>query len=141
MPADSAAFLIHCQLALGFSQEELGELLDRNRRTIQRWQERGFEPTVAQAETLAQALQSVRDLTRAWVRLDRKSILDNLEAGNYLTMHVGARATMPGLNRESGSNPELPRSGNRERTSSQALAPVGTGKRRSVGSRRKPERS
>jgi len=76
MPADSAALLIHCQLALGLTQEELGELLDRNRRTILRWQERGFEPTVAQAETLAQALQPVRpDLAEQVLELGRKAAL------------------------------------------------------------------
>jgi len=34
MPADSAALLIHCQMALGLTQEELRELLCRTRRTI-----------------------------------------------------------------------------------------------------------
>ncbi len=60
MPADSAALLVHCQLALGLSQQELGDLLGRNRRTIQRWQESGFELMADQAETLANALQPMR---------------------------------------------------------------------------------
>jgi hypothetical protein len=76
MPADSAALLIHCQLALGLTQEELGELVDRNRRTVQRWQERGFAPTADQAETLALALQPIRpDLAEQVLELGRKAAL------------------------------------------------------------------
>ena len=47
-------------MALGLTQEELGELLGRNRRTIQRWQDNDFEPMADQAEMLARALQPVR---------------------------------------------------------------------------------
>jgi hypothetical protein len=74
MPADSAALLVHCQLALGLSQQELADLLDRNRRTIQRWQESGFQPTEHQAETLASALQPVHaDLAEQVRELGRKA--------------------------------------------------------------------
>ena len=60
MPADSTALLTHREMAPGLTQEELGELLDRNRRTIQRWQERGFAPAAGQAETPTLALQPSR---------------------------------------------------------------------------------
>ena len=76
MPADSAALLVHCQLALGLTQQELAELLGRNRRTIQRWQESGFVPTEDQAETLASALQPVHaDLAEQVRELGRKSAM------------------------------------------------------------------
>jgi transcriptional regulator with XRE-family HTH domain len=73
MPDDSADLLVHCQVALRLSQEELGELLGKNRRTIQRWQESGFQPTANVAETLAHALQPVRpDLAEQVLELGRK---------------------------------------------------------------------
>jgi transcriptional regulator with XRE-family HTH domain len=75
MPADSAALLVHCQLALGLTQQELGDLLGRDRRTIQRWQESGFEPMADQAETLAHALQSVRPDLAEQVRELAKSAI------------------------------------------------------------------
>ena len=76
MPGNSAALLIHCQLALGLSQENLGELLGRNRRTVQRWQQSGFEPTAEQVETLAHALQHVRpDLAEQVLELGRKAAI------------------------------------------------------------------
>jgi transcriptional regulator with XRE-family HTH domain len=76
MPDDSAALLIHCQLALRLSQEELGELVGKNRRTIQRWQESGFQPSANVAETLAHALQPVRpDLAEQVLDLGRKAAI------------------------------------------------------------------
>ncbi len=55
------------------TQEELGELLGKTKRTIQRWQDRGFEPVGDQAEALAQALQPVRpDLAKQVLELGRK---------------------------------------------------------------------
>jgi transcriptional regulator with XRE-family HTH domain len=76
MPSDSAALLIHCQVALGLTQEELGDLLGKNRRTIQRWQDSGFEPMADQAETLAGALEPVRpDLAEQVRELGRKAAI------------------------------------------------------------------
>jgi transcriptional regulator with XRE-family HTH domain len=73
MPDDSAALLIHCQLALGLSQEQLAELVGKNRRTIQRWQDSGFQPAANVAETLAHALQPIRpDLAEQVLELGRK---------------------------------------------------------------------
>ncbi len=48
------------QLALGVTQKEMGDLLGRNRRTIQRWQARGCDLMPDEAETLANALRSER---------------------------------------------------------------------------------
>ena len=74
MPSDSAALLVHCQIALGLTQEQLADLLGRTKRTIQRWQEHGFEPMADQAETLAEALQPVRpDLAEQVRELARKA--------------------------------------------------------------------
>jgi hypothetical protein len=76
MPSDSAVLLVHCQMALALTQEELGELLGRTKRTIQRWQESGFDPTANQAETLARALQPVRpDLAEKVLELGRKAAI------------------------------------------------------------------
>jgi transcriptional regulator with XRE-family HTH domain len=76
MPSDSAALLIQCQIALGLTQEELGDVLGRNRRTVQRWQDSGFEPTADQAETLARALEPVRpDLAEQVRELGRKAAI------------------------------------------------------------------
>jgi transcriptional regulator with XRE-family HTH domain len=74
MPSESAALLVHCQVALGLTQEELAHLLGRNKRTIQRWQESGFEPVADQVETLANALQPVRpDLAEQVRELGKKA--------------------------------------------------------------------
>jgi hypothetical protein len=59
VPADSAALLTDRQMDLGLTVEELGELLDRNRRTIQRWQERGFVPAAGRGETVPLARQTL----------------------------------------------------------------------------------
>jgi transcriptional regulator with XRE-family HTH domain len=76
MPVDSAALLVHCQMALGLTQKELGDLLGRDRRTIQRWQERDAALTADQAETLAKALQPVRpDLAQQVLELGRTAAL------------------------------------------------------------------
>ncbi len=76
MSAGSGALLTHSQLALGLTQQELGDLLGRNKRTIQRWQDSGFDPTANQAETLARALQPVRpDLAERVRELGRKAAL------------------------------------------------------------------
>jgi len=76
MPADSGALLIHCQMALGLTQQGLGDLLGMTKRTIQRWQDRGFAPLAQQAETLAHALRPVRpDLADQVLELRRKVAL------------------------------------------------------------------
>jgi transcriptional regulator with XRE-family HTH domain len=73
MTMGSGPLLVHCQMALGLTQQELGELLGKTKRTIQRWQESGFAPMADQAETLARALQSVRpDLAEQVLALGRK---------------------------------------------------------------------
>jgi len=76
MLTGSAALLVHCQLALGLTQKGLGDLLGRDRRTIQRWQTSGFELMPDQAQTLADALQPVRpDLAEQVLELGRKTAI------------------------------------------------------------------
>jgi len=41
MPTNPAALLVHVQFALGLSQQGLGALIGRTKRTIQRWQGHG----------------------------------------------------------------------------------------------------
>ena len=62
---DSAALLVHCQIALGRTQKELGDLLGMDRRTIQRWQKRGSDLMPDQVQTLANALQPVTPIWRS----------------------------------------------------------------------------
>jgi len=75
-PADSFAILVHRPIRPGLTQEELGDLLGRNRRIIQRWQDSGFVPTADQAETPARALQPVRpDLAEQVLELVREAVV------------------------------------------------------------------
>jgi hypothetical protein len=60
MAIDVSKLLVECQLALGISQKEMGALLGKNRRTIQRWQERGRILLPQDAEKLADAVRPVR---------------------------------------------------------------------------------
>jgi hypothetical protein len=76
MAADSATLIVHCQIALDLTQRELGDLLGKNRRTIQRWQSRGCHLLPAEAKTLAAALRPVRpDLADQALALGQKSAI------------------------------------------------------------------
>jgi transcriptional regulator with XRE-family HTH domain len=55
--SDPAALFVHIQMALGLTQEELGDLVGHTKRTIQRWQSRGTTMlTGEQARILADHL-------------------------------------------------------------------------------------
>jgi hypothetical protein len=75
--ADVAKLLVECQVALKLSQKELGALVRRDRRTIQRWQEKGCDALLpAEAEALAGALRPIRpDLADQVLALGGKSAL------------------------------------------------------------------
>jgi hypothetical protein len=60
MTIDSAKLIIECQFALRTTQEKLGELLGKSKRTIQRWQDKGCVLLPEQADTLAKALRRTR---------------------------------------------------------------------------------
>ena len=73
MSTESALLMVHCQVALGLTQKELGALVRRDRRTIQRWQDKGCQLTPDEVEALAAALGPVRpDLVEAVRELGRK---------------------------------------------------------------------
>ncbi len=56
--ANEAALLItRCQIALGLTQKGLGDLVGKDRRTIQRWQDRGCIMMPSDAKLLADALR------------------------------------------------------------------------------------
>jgi hypothetical protein len=58
MSTDSARLMVHCQMALKLSQKELGAIVGKDRRTIQRWQDKGCTALLPQeAEALASALR------------------------------------------------------------------------------------
>jgi hypothetical protein len=76
MATRPGALLTECQFALRLTQEGLGELLGRTRRTIQRWQEGGFLLMPDQAKTLAEALRPERpDLADRILELGRQHAL------------------------------------------------------------------
>ena len=73
MAIDSNVLLTHCQLALGVTQKELGDLIGVSKRTIQRWQDGGCNLYPWQAELLAGALRSKRpDLADQMTELAKK---------------------------------------------------------------------
>jgi len=73
MAIDSNVLLTHCQLALGVTQKELGDLIGVSKRTIQRWQDRGCNMCPSQAELLADALRPTRpDLADHMMELAKK---------------------------------------------------------------------
>jgi phage terminase Nu1 subunit (DNA packaging protein) len=77
MPTDPAALLVHIQLALGLSQQELGALIGRTKRTIQRWQGNGT-PMLdeEQAGILAERLRPTHpDLADQVLALGRRYVL------------------------------------------------------------------
>ncbi len=57
MSTNVALLMVQCQIALGLTQKAMGELLGKDRRTIQRWQDRGCILMPDDAETLAKALR------------------------------------------------------------------------------------
>jgi hypothetical protein len=57
MSTNVALLMVQCQIALGLTQKAMGELLGKDRRTIQRWQDRGCTLMPDDAETLAKALR------------------------------------------------------------------------------------
>jgi hypothetical protein len=74
MSIDDNQLMIECQLALGITQKEMGALLDKDRRTIQRWQDTGCRMLPADAEKLANAVRPVRpDLAEAVLALGEKT--------------------------------------------------------------------
>ncbi len=61
MPTESAKLMIECQMALQITQKQLAALVGKDRRTIQRWQDRGCPALLASdAEPLVRALRPVR---------------------------------------------------------------------------------
>jgi len=60
MPDDSAILMVLCQRALGITQQEMADLLGKDRRTIQRWQDKGCAPHPTDAAKLANALRPTR---------------------------------------------------------------------------------
>src|SRR5271154_5300149 len=60
MASIDAALLVHCQMALGFTQQHLADLLGCTKRTVQRWEDRGGILLPSGLEALARALYPVR---------------------------------------------------------------------------------
>ncbi len=60
MAGISAKLIVQCQMALGLTQSELGALIGKTKRTIQRWQDKGAVLLPEEARALAKALRPVR---------------------------------------------------------------------------------
>jgi hypothetical protein len=60
MPNDLAELLVHSQMALQLTQQQLADLLGVSKRTVQRWQDRGGSLLPVHAERLASAVRSMR---------------------------------------------------------------------------------
>jgi len=74
MAPDSAVLLILCGDALGLNQRQFAEFLGVNRRSIQRWQDKGFSPLPDMAQKLADAVRPTRpDLADQVIALGAKS--------------------------------------------------------------------
>ena len=74
MPIDSSVLLVNCQMALGIDQQEFAAFLGVDRRTIQRWQDKGFSPLPDMAQKLADAVRPTRpDLADRVIELGAKS--------------------------------------------------------------------
>ena len=56
MATDSAKLMTQVQFALRMTQRQLGALVGKDRRTVQRWQDRGCTLLPSEAEVLAKAL-------------------------------------------------------------------------------------
>lgn len=73
MAQQTQSLIVHCQLALGLTQAELGEIVGVHKRTIQRWQDGQPSLLPDQAEKLAAALRPVRpDLAEEVLELGRR---------------------------------------------------------------------
>jgi len=60
MASIDSVLLIQCQMALGLTQQKLGDLLGHTKRTVQRWEDRGAILLPSALETLVRALYPVR---------------------------------------------------------------------------------
>ena len=92
MAGVSNILFVECQMALGLTQEQFGELFGHSKRTIQRWQEKGATLLPSQLEALARAVCRVRpDLA---VRI-AEGAGTSLDALGIDPAQVGPRATEP----------------------------------------------
>src|ERR1700722_18211468 len=57
MATESATLITQCQIALRLTQKQLADLLGKDLRTIQRWQDRGCIMLPSDAQVLADALR------------------------------------------------------------------------------------
>jgi len=66
--------IVHCQMALGLDQQQFAAFLEVDRRTIQRWQNKGFSMLPDKAQKLADALRPTRpDLADQIIELGARS--------------------------------------------------------------------
>jgi len=74
MAINSALLMTQCQIALGITQRQMGELVGKDRRTIQRWQAHGCLLLLQEdAAALANALRPLRpDLADQVLELRRE---------------------------------------------------------------------
>jgi transcriptional regulator with XRE-family HTH domain len=72
MPSETAILLVHCRMALNYTQKEFGDLVGKTKRTVQRWEDRGAILLPSEAEAIAAAVRPVRpDLAESILALGR----------------------------------------------------------------------
>jgi transcriptional regulator with XRE-family HTH domain len=65
-------------MALGLTQQEFGDILERTKRTVQRWEERGATLLPSEVEALARALHPVRPDLAEQIAVSADASLDRL---------------------------------------------------------------
>jgi DNA-binding XRE family transcriptional regulator len=60
MSGATNVLMIECRMALGLTQKEMGNLVGKTKRTVQRWEDRGALLIAAEVAALVQALRPVR---------------------------------------------------------------------------------
>ena len=74
----SSSLIVQCRMALGLTQEQFGDMVGKNKRTVQRWEESGTTLIPSEVKAFAQALCPVRPDLAARIAAAIDTTLDEL---------------------------------------------------------------